>query len=229
MPRLGKNLLWCTALFVGVAVTPLALRASSVNIFNTFGSGYSRSCCAAVEVGTPNGQTVFTEAMAFTPNMTSPLFAIDVAVVTYSEPGSPFTLALMTNNGGEPGSIIESWSLTATFFTFSCDHCVETALSSRDPVLQAGTTYWLVASPGPGNPPPGTDFIDNGWMLNNVGALGTSASSINGGTTWTVTNGNFAAFDVKGITAVPEPSTLVMLGTGLLSITAAVRRRFIKN
>jgi hypothetical protein len=66
-------------------------------------------------------------------------------------------------------------------------------------------------------------------MLNNVGALGTSASSINGGTTWTVTNGNFAAFDVKGITAVPEPSTLVMLGTGLLSITAAVRRRFIKN
>src|SRR5439155_5987122 len=124
MPRLGHRLLWCTALFVGVAVTPLTVQANSVTIFDTFGPGHSRDISAGFGVGSPNGVFTVTSAMAFTPNMTSPLFAIDVAIGSASVPGTQFTLALVTDNAGQPGSLLESWSLTATFLVF-CTHCIE--------------------------------------------------------------------------------------------------------
>src|SRR5438132_11261027 len=55
MPRLGHRLLWCTALFVGVVVTPLTVQANSVTIFDTFGPGHSRDISAGFGVGSPNG------------------------------------------------------------------------------------------------------------------------------------------------------------------------------
>jgi hypothetical protein len=63
-------------------------------------------------------------------------------------------------------------------------------------------------------------------MISNV-ALGTTAFSRDGGKTWSPRgNGNIGAFDVRGITSVPEPSTLVLLGSGLLGI-AVVRRKLL--
>jgi hypothetical protein len=225
MPRLGHRLLWCTALLVGVALTPLTVHASSVTIFNTFGPGHSFDNGGGIEVGTANGVITITAAMAFTPNMTAPLFAIDVAIGSESVTGTQFNLALVTDNGGQPGSVLESWSLTATFLSVTCAHCFETAFSTQNPILQAGTQYWLVASPGP-NPTP-ISFVDDAWLSNSIGVLGTSASSVDGGKTWGIhTNGGLAAFDVRGITAVPEPSTLALLGTGLLGIAGATRRKF---
>ena len=216
MPRLVQKLLWWTALLVGVAATPLKMQASSVTIFNSFGPGHSSDCCGGWAVQSLFGPT-FTNAQAFTPSATSPLFAIDVAIGFMINPAQ-FTLALVTDNGGQPGSLIESWNLTTTFPVITCTHCFETAFSTQNPILQAGTEYWVVALPGPG--------IDALWMSNNIGAVGTSAFSLDDGKTWTVTTtGSFAAFDVRGITSVPEPSMLVMVGTGLLGLAGATRRK----
>jgi hypothetical protein len=218
MPRPGHRVLWCTALFVGIAVMPLTVQANSVNIFNTFGPGYSRDISAGFEVGSPNGVTIGATAMAFTPNITAPLFAVDVAIGSASFTGTQFTLALVTDNGGQPGSVLESWSLTTTFLDF-CTSCFETAFSTQNLILKAGIQYWLVASAGVGT--------DDEWMFNNVGALGTSAFSLDEGKTWGIqNNGSFAAFDVRGIASTPEPSTLALLGTGLLGIAGASRRKF---
>src|SRR5690242_12440091 len=118
MPCLGHKLLCFTALFLGVTVSPLSVQANTVDIFNTFGPGHSRDIGAAYEVGSANGVITYTTAMAFTPSITSPLFAVDVAIGSASVTGTQFNLALVADNGGQPGSVIESWGLTATFLDF---------------------------------------------------------------------------------------------------------------
>jgi hypothetical protein len=123
-----------------------------------------------------------------------------------------FTFALMTDSGGLPGSILESWSLTTTFFT-GCAHCFETVFSTQQLVLQAGTQYWLVPFPN--------HTMDANWDQNVVGALGTAAFSLDGGKTWTLNpESSMGAFDVRGIssTTVPEPSTFGFMATGLAGI-----------
>ncbi|PYX08220.1 MAG: hypothetical protein DMG88_11615 [Acidobacteria bacterium] len=215
MARLRHKLLW-TGLLVVIAAIPLTVHADSVILFNTFGPGHTYDCCQDFsESGSNVGPYI--SAMAFTPNTTSPLFAIDLAIGS-GQVNDQFTLALMSTNGGLPGSILESWSLTTTFHLALCNHCFETALSTLHPVLQGGTQYWLVVFP--------SSDMDGGWFASND-AQGTSAFSSDRGKTWTPhANSQMGAFDVRGIsnTAVPEPSTIILLGSGLLGITAARRK-----
>src|SRR5881397_3660365 len=131
MSRLGYRLLRWAGLAIFIITGTLTLHASSIIMFNTFGPGHAYDCCAAFsETGSDFGNHI--SAMAFTPNTTSPLFAIDLAIGSDKLPGTDqFTLALMSSNGGLPGSIlVESWSLTTTFLLASCNHCFETALST---------------------------------------------------------------------------------------------------
>jgi hypothetical protein len=223
MLQLGYRLLRWAGLAVSIGAIPLTLHASSITIFNTFGPGHSYNCCITASESGSNlpGGPDYTVAMAFTPSTASPLFAIDLAMayVDRGLPGSDqFSLALTTDNSGLPGSTIESWSLTS--FLMGCSHCFDTAFSTQHPELQAGTQYWLVVFP--------SSDMDGNWMISNA-ALGTTAFSLDGGQTWTGPqgNGNIGAFDVRGITSVPESSTLVLLGSGLVGIAVA-RRKLLK-
>src|SRR5438094_191297 len=117
-----SRLLRWAGLAVGIAAIPLTLHADSViTVFNTFGPGHTYNCCHDFsESGSNVGP--FISAMAFTPNTTSPMFAIDLAIGS-GQGNDQFTLALMSSGGGLPGSMLESWSLTTNFQLASCDHC----------------------------------------------------------------------------------------------------------
>jgi hypothetical protein len=87
-------------------------------------------------------------------------------------------------------------------------------------MLQAGTQYWLAVFPPP-------DF-NGDWMLSLFShpAIGTIGLSLDNGATWTaLPNSQLGAFDVRGVSSTPEPSTLFLLAGGLLGISTARRKR----
>jgi hypothetical protein len=113
----------------------------------------------------------------------------------------------------QPGSPIESFSVTgvpstATILTFD---------SLLHPLLTVGTRYWVVLTE--------TDLTagDMEWNWNSQGLTGFSYRNTNTQNAWTVDAGEATpAFDVSG-TAVPEPTSLLLLGGGLMSLLGVTR------
>jgi len=151
-------------------------------------------------------------ANPFSTTDTATLTSIDVVMDTRG--GAPITLALASDSNGLPGSVLESWSLTLSGNT----NALYSVTSLLNPVLTAGTTYWLEALPGAND--------NSGWGVTSFGH--TIAVSHSAGI-WTATTNEWeSAFDVNGTaaSATPEPSTFAMFGgAGLLAITLRNRQR----
>lgn len=93
-------------------------------------------------------------------------------------------------------------------------------------------TYWFAVVPESPNDPSGRSFNSN--SLEGLNAVGTQISnqqyfdSAFFGATFTNANNEIAdAFPTfsSGVYAVPEPSSLIMLGSGLLGVAGVIRRR----
>ena len=96
----------------------------------------------------------------------------------------------------------------------SSSSLVVTMNSISQPLLQAGTTYWLYVEPA-------EDTTAIGWFVNNQGYANDYAQESPPGV-WTsaaVLIGANGVFDVS-VVPVPEPSVmgLVILGSGFFSI-----------
>jgi hypothetical protein len=153
-------------------------------------------------------------AMAFTPSGNFTLTQIDVALSFVIGTNSAM-LSLNSDSGGLPDGVIESWTLTGLPVFGTTSNTVQTVIPVSSVSLISGTQYWLVASTIASN-------TWDAWNWNSIGSNGLVTANLGGGfhPPSTDTQG---AFDVLGTPAVPEPTSIVLLATGL-GVVVALRR-----
>ena len=128
-----------------------------------------------------------------------------------------FDRSLRSAPGGTPGAVLESFSVDNAMGSFGNFNPPILVNSTVQPLLTAGTPYWLIAAT--------TGDTVAAWNWNSIGDTGPHASSTNGGA-FTVGTDTRGAFRVTvGTAAVPEPSTLALTGLGMLGMAAWLRRR----
>lgn len=191
-------------------------RADTV-VFSNFSPGMTFDINRGISV---QGGNVFggqVPAYAFTPSETVIFNSAHLAMGILDGPNI-LQVVLMTSSGGFPGNVIESITLTNAVPPFGSGGII-LANSALHPVLTFGTQYWLVVFPSD----PNTAMAWN-FTFNDFSTLGvfTHDNSLAG--PWLLDAGPAAAFQING-DPVPEPTTMLLLGTGLAALGAAVRKR----
>jgi hypothetical protein len=195
----------------------VSIPAAANTIFDDFNAGNSYNCCTGWTVsgpGSPPGQ--FISANEFTAGATASVTELDLAIGRVVGDGGG-TAALYTVNNGVPGTLLGSWDFIAHQNVGNC--CLfETININGGPTLTQGVDYFMVLT--------ADNSTWDSWNQNTVGATGVDLYSTDNGNSWH-SNGvtTLGTFRLEG-TTVPEPGTLVMLGSGIVAAAAGLRRKF---
>jgi hypothetical protein len=159
-------------------------------------------------------------ALPFTPNATENMVDAVLPLGNFGGGNSPVSLYLAADDGlNEPGTIlatltqqgtIQPFSSGGSLITFNCNGCGQ---------VSSGTQYWIIAQ----EQDPGTQ---QAWMFAYQDQQGHLAFDQNGSQNgpWNQFDGTISGMRIDG--AVPEPGTLVMLGSGIVAAAAGLRRKF---
>tara|TARA_E500000318_G_scaffold85651_4_gene81851 strand:+ start:32796 stop:33428 length:633 start_codon:yes stop_codon:yes gene_type:complete len=161
-------------------------------------------------------------AVAFTPDQDYALEQVSVWMMSndFSNAGAPYTLSVRTDaNGGmtNPGdTILESWDVQTS--AIGWNPVLETVDSILNPVLSAGTTYWIVAeSDSPA-------FVDAVWVASqqDTPVWHSIQNSLNPNGEWIPGFTQGAPGLIVNGSVVPAPSAFALIGLGGL---VGTRRR----
>ena len=181
--------------------------SASILAFTTYGPGDTYDTRRGYTVGAG-----YTGGNLFMPFTTGPFYEVDLALA-YAQGSHTVQVELAMDSGGAPGAVIESFSVNVNN-TFGSPGAVVQVFSVLQPVLQAGTPYWLLAT---------TDASSNDpWYYSSIGVTG---PRFDGTTVFTDTMAAFRVLEATaaGPTNTPEPSTVL---AGLVACSALFVRRF---
>jgi hypothetical protein len=202
---------------------PAQMRADT--IFSNFGPGQSFTPNSYWSVGNTPGFGTQVDAFSFSPTETATLTSVDLALFQIQAPFSPVNVYIESSVGGAPGVVLDTLTQVGTFngaasiVDFTCATCS---------VLDSGDTYWIVAQQSDPSAQSGWFYspTDTGtWYYNETGSSTGPWSTATAGD-------EFSAFDVNGSTGapvIPEPASLILLGSGLAGLLAVKRWGFVRR
>jgi hypothetical protein len=208
---------YCSTLSAALLLFTIPSLARADFLFSTFGPGDSYVTNAGTSI---TGGT--TSYQAFAERFTVSTDAVVTRVEFASSFGSPrnFVVQLLADNGltgpgqSQPGQLLEQFTLV------NPPTGIVAADSVVHPTLQANQLYWFAVLPGSADTATVWNFSDTG--------VGGYADSQHTPGVWLpsgFTSGN-SAFRIDGTAAaVPEPTGLTLLGTGIVAMAVYSWRR----
>jgi len=233
-----------SVLIIGVV---FSLSARGDVIFNNYGPGVCGGVpsCIAVNGINQNGSLIAGQNQTFQPGITQMIanaftsggnFTLTSVMLPLQATfaGGMANLYLTTDNGGSPGTTIESW-LGVTGEPFAVPQANSITLNSAThPSLLNSTTYWLVVGPASNVaalswnlswPIPGN--FNNSNQLSNRTPDGSGIPTLAG--PWTSGDLLTNAFQIngtpQGTSTIPEPSTISLLCIGFVGLVGISLRR----
>jgi hypothetical protein len=161
-------------------------------IFSTMGADNAYNCCSGWTIANPDA-VGFTQWFAFpiTPAADATVTQI-VEAVGYVTGTNSVTIALMTDNGGVPGAVLQEKTVKNLDTFGNCCNVAKDKL--RTPVqVTAGTTYWVAAL----LPKKKQASTWDAWNLSSENQ-NTVPAAFYDGSSWVQTTAPYAAFAVYG-------------------------------
>lgn len=198
-----------------MAILPFGARADI--LISNFGPGLAYNTSGGNAVGNAFDNNTYAEGDTFTPTFTATFSSLDIALGCAFVCPDPFNVSLTSDNGGQPGAVIETFSVAGSSLGPSGSNNAPLVLNSAlNPVLTAGLPYWITVT---------SDLSDSiSWNWNSTGDTSAEAISTDGGATWFSPSGQTpGALEVDGspiISSTPEPSSAACLMLALLLLPA---------
>lgn len=189
-------------------------------VFTNFGAAHSYNTGAGNTVGNAFDGNNYAEGSTFTPSVSESFTSVTIALSCLSSCPDNFDVSITESAGGMPGAVLENFIVNAASLgVFGTDNAPVVRNAAQGPMLAAGTQYWITVD---------SDLNNSiAWNLNSTGDLAGTAISLDGGSTWFSPSGQTpGAFEVDGVTGVPEPPSLLLVVPSIIVLCGACWARY---